>query len=128
MGAAFLYTVLSIYIPHGSIVPSAIVFLYTSSVLFVTLRTETSTYCNKLSYTNDHPNSIKQMLMASVVASFTLGYAVVSSGGNSLALNIGRNDEDEDENPDEVGHLSHYMFFYTVMMLGSMYLAMLATG
>lgn len=68
------------------------------------------------------------MLFASVVASFTLGYAVVSSGGSGLALNVGRNDEDEDEDPDEVGHLSHYMFFYFVMMLGSMYLAMLATG
>lgn len=37
--AGLVYTVISIYIPHGSIVPSSIVFLYTSCIMFVTLRT-----------------------------------------------------------------------------------------
>ncbi|EAN91400.1 hypothetical protein, conserved [Trypanosoma cruzi] len=126
--SALVFTVLSVWIPHGSIVPSGIVFLYSSGIMFVTLRTGTDEYCNRLAVPEGQTNSIKQMVIASIVSSFALGYSVVSSGGNGSALGIGRDEEGEDEDPDEIGHLSQYLFFYTTMMLGSMYLAMLATG
>ncbi|KEG11397.1 putative serine incorporator [Trypanosoma grayi] len=126
--SGLIYTVLSIWVPHGSLVPSSIVFLYTSSIMFVTLRTGTDSYCNRLAVPNGDTASIKQMLLASVVSSFALGYSVVSSGGNSSALGIGRDEDGEEEDPEESGHLGHYMFFYATMVLGAMYLAMLATG
>ncbi|RNF07685.1 putative serine incorporator [Trypanosoma rangeli] len=127
VGALF-FTVLSIWVPHGSIVPSGIVFLYTSCVMFATLRTGTDAQCNRLAVPEGQTGSVTQMILASVVSSFALGYSAVSSGGNSSALGIGRNEEGEEEDPDEIGHLSQYIFFYATMMLGSMYLAMLATG
>lgn len=134
-----LYTLLSIWAPHGSIVPSSIVFMYTSCIMFSTLRTQQNSSCHRSSSllgvtapSGDRfvvqPGSLKEIILNSIVASFTLAYAVVSSGGNSAALNIGVNDDGEDEDPDSVGHLSHYMFFYFIMMMGSMYLAMLSTG
>ncbi|RNF22885.1 putative serine incorporator [Trypanosoma conorhini] len=126
--SALVFTVLSIWLPHGSIVPSGIVFLYTSSVMFFTLRTGTDVHCNRIAVPEGEAGSLKQLLIASVVSSFALGYSVVSSGGNGSALGIGRTEDGEEEDPDEVGHLSQYMFFHTTMVLGAMYLAMLATG
>lgn len=128
MGALW-YTVLSIWLPHGSIVPSSIVFLYTSTVMFTTLRTQDNEHCNRMAGMVGEV-SVKQMLIGSVVPSFTLLYAVVSAGGNSSALTF-HDDDDEDveeEDPDESGHLSRYLYFHFIMILGSMYLAMLATG
>eukprot|EP00796_Vickermania_ingenoplastis_P004814 gene4814-3456_t len=125
---ALLYTVLSIWLPHGSIVPSSIVFIYTSTVMFTTLRTQQQPRCNRLSGSIGDV-SIKQMLLGSLVPSFTLLYAVVSAGGNATSLRFSAEDEDEDEeDPDESGHLSRYLYFHFIMILGSMYLAMLATG
>ncbi|CCW63503.1 unnamed protein product [Phytomonas sp. EM1] len=124
---ALVYTVLSIWVPHGSIVPSCLVFLYTSGVLFLTLRTIPSDYCNRYGSAASSGTSLKQMIFGSLVTSFTLAYTVISSSGSGRALNVGLDDQDEEEDPDRSGHLSHYMFFYFIMTLGSMYLAMLAT-
>lgn len=125
---ALVYTVLSIRLPHGSIVPSSIVFLYTCSILFTTMRTQDSEYCNRWS-SGAGTFSIKQMLLGILVPSFTLFYAVVSAGASGSSLTV-QDDEDEvqDDDPDTTGHLSHYLYFYFIMILGSMYLAMLATG
>lgn len=125
---ALLYTVLSIWLPHGSIVPSSIVFIYTSSVMFTTLRTQDDEYCNKMAGAVGEV-SLKQMLLGCLVPSFTLLYAVVSAGGNSSSLRFSTDEhEDVEEDPDEAGHLAQYMYFHFIMVLGSMYLAMLATG
>ncbi|CCW68348.1 unnamed protein product [Phytomonas sp. Hart1] len=121
------FTVLSIWVPHGSIVPSCLVFLYASGVVFLTLRTIPSTYCNRYGPSFSQGTSFKQVVFGSVVTSFTLAYTVISSSGSGRALNVGVDDNDDDEDPDRTGHLSHYMFFHFIMMLGSMYLAMLAT-
>ncbi|ORC88530.1 putative serine incorporator [Trypanosoma theileri] len=135
--SGLVYTVLSVWVPHGSVVPSGIVFLYTSSMMFVTLRTDTNPHCNRLAQTPGRPAPILQMILASVVSGAALGYSVVSAGGNRDALRLGRSHEDGDgsvsdhedeEDPDESGHLGRYMFLHATMMLGSMYLAMLATG
>ncbi|EPY30615.1 serine incorporator 3 [Strigomonas culicis] len=146
--AALLYTILSVWVPFGSVVPSAIVFLYTSSIICMTLRTSTDGRCNRLvqsqaasgawltteapsgtsSWMSYFTSGTGQLILGSLTAAFTLGYATVSSSGNSSALQIGRDDDGNEEDADRSGHLSHYMFFYFVMMLGSMYLAMLATN
>lgn len=126
---AFIYLVLSIYIPHGSIVPSSIVFLYTSCILFFTLRTTQDEHCNRLANRETSTSySLLQGLVTMVLTCFTLLYSVVAAGGSGAALNIGQDDDGDDEDADETGHLSHYMFFYTIMIFGSMYLAMLGSN
>lgn len=127
---ALVYTVLSIRLPYGSIVPSSIVFLYTCVVLFSTMRTQQNDYCNRLTSV---PGSFstKQMLLGCLVPSFTLFYAVVTAGANGSSLIMHDDDDgghEDDDDPDASGHLSHYLYFYFIMILGSMYLAMLASG
>lgn len=127
----FCFTILSIYVPHGSIVPSSIVFLYTSCIMFFTLRTSAAP-CNRLIGVGGDGGSttysVLQGIGTTVVTCFTLLYSVVTAGGSGAALNIGQNDDGDEEDADESGHLSHYMFFYTIMIFGSMYLAMLGTN
>ncbi|KAK7200968.1 Serine incorporator (Serinc) [Novymonas esmeraldas] len=126
---AFVYLILSIYVPHGSIVPSSIVFLYTSCILFFTLRTTGNEHCNRMATrSTSTAYSIFQTIATMVLTSFTLLYSVVAAGGSSAALNIGQDDDGDLEDADETGHLSHYMFFYTIMIFGSMYLAMLGSS
>ncbi|KPI83438.1 hypothetical protein ABL78_7524 [Leptomonas seymouri] len=126
---AFVYLILSVYVPHGSIVPSSIVFLYTSCILFFTLRSTQNEHCNRLV---NRPTSVTYSLLQGLVTMaltcFTLLYSVVAAGGSGSALNIGQSEEGDEEDADESGHLSHYMFFYGIMIFGSMYLAMLGSN
>ncbi|EPY32215.1 serine incorporator 2 [Angomonas deanei] len=140
--ATVVFTGLSIYIPHGSIVPSGIVFLYTISILYVTLQHSPMTQCVRSFHNNNNNNNNKifpdlssstfEFVVSTLLSPFALLYAVVSSSGNSAALNIGvhvnEDGETVDDDDDRTGHLSKFMFFYFVMILGSMYLAMLASG
>uniref|UniRef100_G0UBK3 Serine incorporator, putative n=1 Tax=Trypanosoma vivax (strain Y486) TaxID=1055687 RepID=G0UBK3_TRYVY len=123
--SALVYTVLSVWIPHGSVVPSGVVFLYSGFIMFTALRTDK--HCNTMSTDDGNTTSFKQMLLASIANCFTLGYSVVSAGGSGKAVGLLTGNEDGDEEPEYSGHISHYMFFYVIMILGSMYLAMLAT-
>lgn len=125
--SAVIFTGLSIWVPHGSLMPSSIVFLYSSGIMFITLRSGQNPHCNRLAAPDEDTLSIKQMIVMSFVSSLALGYSVVSAGGNGSLVSVKGDDEDEDD-PDKSGHLSQYMFFYTTMLLGSMYLAMLATN
>ncbi|KAG5500427.1 hypothetical protein JKF63_03520 [Porcisia hertigi] len=129
IAGAFVYYILSIYVPHGSIVPSSIVFLSTSGILFLTLRTNDNEHCNRLA---THPSStaysILQTIATMAFTCFTLLYSVVTAGASGSAFQIGRDDDGEEEDPEEAGHLSHYMFFYTIMIFGSMYMAMLGSS
>ncbi|KAG5474340.1 hypothetical protein LSCM1_03120 [Leishmania martiniquensis] len=126
---AFVYFILSIYVPHGSIVPSSIVFLYTSCILFFTLRTTDNEHCNRMATRQSSTAySIMQTIATMVFTCFTLLYSVVAAGSSGAALQIGQDDSGEVADPEESGHLSHYMFFYTIMIFGSMYLAMLGSS
>jgi hypothetical protein len=126
---AFVYFILSIYVPHGSIVPSSIVFLYTSCILFFTLSTSKNEHCNRMvNHGTSTTYATLKGIVTMVLTCFTLLYSVVAAGGSGAALNIGQNDDGDEEDADEVGHLSHYMFFYGIMIFGSMYLAMLGSN
>lgn len=121
---ALIFTVLSIWVPHGSIVPSGIVFLYGSWIMFSTLLSDRGQYCNRLATSSETGTSWTEALLGNAITIFAVVYAVVSAGGYASAMNVGQDDDGDDENPDDSGHLSHYMFFYFIMILGSMYMAM----
>lgn len=123
------YTLIAIWVPHGSIVPSGIVFAYTSAIVFTTLRLVNDEHCNAFASeaagTTDPP--IKTMLLTALFSSILLAYAAVSVGGGRQALTGATDVELAGEDPDEEGHLAGYCYFYLIMIMGSMYLSMMVT-
>ena len=142
--AAIGCTAVAVWVPHGSIVPSGLVFAYTAFLLLTALRLDPEPACNTMAESTKHGvGSIKMTLVSAVVSAIALAYTVVSSSGAdtaaSLTIEDGGAQHDDDDAGDQsglvgrrrfdtaVGHLPAYCFFYLVMMAGSMYLAMLAT-
>ena len=117
-----LSTVVAIWVPHGSIVPSGIVFAYCAILQFSNLRNTTDPYCNALSESH---SDLKSTILSAIFSGCVLAYSVVSTGGSHGSLSL---DDGPAEDADEVGHLSAYCFFHAIMMAGAMYLAMLATN
>ena len=124
--AGLTYTCVAIWVPHGSILPSGIVFLYTSILCFSALRSSTNAYCNKL-YEPEGKESILMIIVSAAFLASTLAYSAVATGGSGSSLSL-QADADEADNPDESGHLSHYCYFHFVMILASFYLSMIATN
>ena len=128
LAAAVVYTLIAVWVPHGSIVPSGIVFAYTSIIGFTTLKLVGDPHCNAFaSEDGSLEPSVKSMLITAVLSSVLLAYATVSIGGNRQSLTGITDEEMAEEDPDENGHLTGYCYFYLVMILGSMYLSMLVT-
>eukprot|EP00672_Neobodo_designis_P019453 CAMPEP_0174840324 /NCGR_PEP_ID=MMETSP1114-20130205/8616_1 /TAXON_ID=312471 /ORGANISM="Neobodo designis, Strain CCAP 1951/1" /LENGTH=450 /DNA_ID=CAMNT_0016074469 /DNA_START=37 /DNA_END=1389 /DNA_ORIENTATION=+ len=142
--AAIACTAVAVWVPHGSIVPSGLVFAYTAFLLLTALRLDPDPTCNTLAEsTRQGVGSIKMTLISALVSAVALAYTVVSSSGADTAASLTIDDapaNDDDDAGDRsglvsgrrrfdtaVGHLPAYCFFYLVMMAGAMYLAMLAT-
>lgn len=123
--AAVVYTMVAIWVPHGSIVPSGVVFAYTAAVAFSAIRNSTDGRCNTM---RSDGESWQMLLLSAVFSGGALAYSVISTGGSRSSLTLRSENELAEENPDEVGHLAGYCFFHAIMMAGSMYLAMLATN
>lgn len=122
----FLSTVVAVWVPHGSIVPSGIVFAYCAILQFSNLRSTPDPYCNAFT-TSD--SDLKSTVLAALFSGCLLAYSVVSAGGSRSSLSLdGGGGGEPIEDADESGHLSSYCFFHAIMMAGSMYLAMLATN
>lgn len=117
-------TMIAIWVPHGSIVPSGIVFAYCSAICFSALRTGDDPHCNLQHHTDETWGMI---VLGALFSGAALGYTVVSSSGDRSTMSLQAAHELDDEHPDDSGHLSDYCFFYIIMMMGSMYLAMLVT-
>jgi hypothetical protein len=125
-------TVIAIWVPHGSIVPSGIVFAYCSILQFANLRSDSSdVYCNAFADgTATTSSSLKSTVLAAIFSGSVLAYSVVSAGGSRSSLTLGDEDDHNNgrlEDADASGHLSEYCFFHLIMIAGSMYLAMLAS-
>lgn len=126
--AGVAYTVVAVWVPHGSIVPSSIVFAYTSTIVFLALRETQDPYCNS-EYTAPGQQSWRATLLGGLVSGLAIAYSVVSSGGASSRAALSTEDSDAPEDdPDASGHLASYCYFYVIMMAGSMYLAMVVTN
>jgi hypothetical protein len=119
-------TLIAVWVPHGSIVPTGIVFAYTATMEFVTLRGAQDAYCNTFPGAND-PTSIKSLLLSSCFSGMVLAYSVVSSGGSRTALSLEDEEDAVQQDADTDGHLAGYLYFHGIMMMGSMYMAMLVS-
>lgn len=119
-------TVIAIWVPHGSIVPSGIVFAYCAILQFANLRNDSSdVYCNAFAGT---ATSLKSTVLAAIFSGSVLAYSVISAGGSRSSLFLSSDgDYAPVDDADVSGHLSEYCFFHAIMMAGSMYLAMLAS-
>lgn len=126
---AVVYTTVAIWVPHGSIVPSGIVFAYTAVITFSALHVSPDARCNRL-YAPEQETSWRVMIATAIFSGCALAYSVVSSGGSSGRSRLSLRDADEiaAEDPDESGHLGHYCYFHGIMIMGSMYLAMMVTN
>ena len=124
--AAVVFTMVSVWVPHGSILPSGIVFAYCAVQELVALRATDDMYCNPtFAASAGGGSSTKSLLLTSCFSGLMLAYAVVSSGGSRTSLSLDESSAQED--PDRDGHLAGYFFFHLIMTAGSMYLAMLVT-
>lgn len=119
-------TLVAVWVPHGSIVPSGIVFAYCATMEFITLRGAQDAYCNTFPGAND-PTSVKALLLSSCFSGLVLAYSVVSSGGSRTALSLEDDADAVQDDADTDGHLAGYMYFHGIMMMGSMYMAMLVS-
>eukprot|EP00658_Telonema_sp_P-2_P017055 TRINITY_DN16602_c0_g1_i2.p1 TRINITY_DN16602_c0_g1~~TRINITY_DN16602_c0_g1_i2.p1 ORF type:complete len:355 (-),score=57.38 TRINITY_DN16602_c0_g1_i2:268-1332(-) len=122
--ASIGFSMLSVWVPHGSIVPSGIVFAYAAAITFSAMKTEQDPTCNRLAGSDD---TMKMMIVTSLLSSGLLAWSVISLGGSRQSLTLATEDELNAEDPDRTGHLAGYCYFYLILMLGSMYLSMMVT-
>jgi hypothetical protein len=118
--AAFVYSILSVAVEHGSLLPSAIVFLYTVWTSYSALTSGIpSGPCNP-----GNSSSTAQLVIATIVSCGSLVYAATNAGQSRDAFTLSSsrsNDEAEEA-------ASTFSFFHLMMALGSGYLAMLLTS
>ena len=125
--SAVVYTMFAIWVPHGSIVPSGIVFGYTSIIVFTALRLSQDQRCNTL-YSPPGEESWKMTLLGAIFSAGALAYSVISTGGSRTSVSLRTEEELNAEDPDETGHLANYCYFHGIMIMGAMYLAMIVTN
>lgn len=127
----------AIWVPHGSLLPTGIIFTYTSYLVVTALRTSPDTRCGGTGGGQFVPNtSWWQMLGTSVVTAGALAYTASSVGGSDDSWELNENENNNNNNANGghrhqqqqyLGHLPAYLYFYVIMILASMYLAMLGT-
>jgi hypothetical protein len=139
--SSLIYTAISIWVPHGSVVPSGIVFGYTSFVGLTALRSSTDARCNLLYHPLGSDNdglghAVGITLLSALLTAGALGYTVVSIGGGDCqeSMSLAGADEEQDRRDADNSilfgmsqSLRSYSYFHLIMLMGSMYLAMLAT-
>lgn len=121
----------AIWVPHGSLLPTSILFAYTTYLVISALRTSPDTRCGGTGGSNFVPSSSWwQMLLTSTVTAGALAYTASSVGGSDDSWDISAENEQQQQQqrrPKVLGHLPAYLYFYAIMVLASMYLAMLGT-
>ena len=123
---AFAYTAVSVWVPHGSILPSGIVFCYTSFLCTTALRLSENEHCNP--FADSGHQSMKLIVFSAFVTAAALAYTVVTCSDEESRNSISLPDSDgHDRRRGYTGHLPAYCYFYFVCLLGALYLAMLGT-
>jgi len=118
---AVLYTVLCLVVPHGSLLPSGVVFLYSVWLAYSGLSSGIAPgTCNTVDST-----STTQMIVGAVVSALSLAVAATNAGTSRDALTM---DADDGEATEEAVAANGFQFFHLMMMMGSCYLAMLLSS
>lgn len=116
--AGVFYFAASIAAPHGSLMPSATVFAYTTFTCFSALAMSPPGPCN-----THGTNGTTTLVISTIFSAISLVYMTVSAGESRSAFQISEVEETEEE-----AEASSFSFFHLQMMLGSCYLAMLLTN
>lgn len=118
--AGVVYTALSIYVEHGSILPSAVVLVYTVFNCYSALSSGIPAgECNTIG-----GNSTSQLVVGAAFACLSLVCAATGAGASKDAFEL----EATEETSPEEAEAGSYQFFHLMMMMGSCYLAMLLTS
>eukprot|EP00759_Apiculatamorpha_spiralis_P055221 PhF_6_TR7326/c0_g1_i1/m.10998 len=123
--AGLFTTAVSIYVPHGSLLPTSMIFLYNGVQCFSALQSGSlGPECNALYTPTQDTGLSKSMIFSALFTGITLMYTALSAGGSRRAFSMNM-----ERNPDDDDFSDHgYCFFHGVMMLASMYLAMVLTS
>lgn len=124
--AAVLYTFLSIMSPSGSILPSGIVFAYTTWTCYSALSTGVAFgACNTI----EQGNSTGQMVIAALITGVSLVYTATSAATSRDAFTLqSETDLIAADGGEEAHEASNFTFFHAMMLLASAYLAMLLSS
>jgi len=115
--AGLIYFPLSIFVSHGSVLPSAVVLAYTTYTMFSALQELPGGICNKIGN-----NGTEALVVGTVFSCAALVYATVNAATSRSAFQT-----EEKEETVEEAEAASFSFFHVQMMLGSAYLAMLLT-
>eukprot|EP00668_Euglena_longa_P029454 GGOE01036802.1.p1 GENE.GGOE01036802.1~~GGOE01036802.1.p1 ORF type:complete len:414 (+),score=126.02 GGOE01036802.1:30-1271(+) len=123
--AGLLYILVAIRLEHASILPATFVFLYSTFLCYSAIQSgSTSSECNLLWSGQPEKGLSGQVMLSSAVAIFTLMYSCLSSSASAGAFQLLPTEEDNEPSSGAAGHFS---LFHLVMVLGSMYMAMILT-
>jgi len=125
--AGILGTGLSIKLPHGSIFVSGAVLVYCLALVFSAIKDGDSNEhgCNKLASDTPSHGLSWSLILNSLFVGLSVAWAAASAGTSRGAFSL--EEDSADEGDDEIQG-RNYFFFHLVMMLGSMYMAMLLTN
>lgn len=113
--------VLSVWAPHGSLLPASLVFLYTTWLAYSGLSSgQVGGVCNTI-----QSSGTTQMIAGAIVSGLSLVVAATNAGTSKEAFELSSSDPNKTD--DEVKAES-YQFFHLMMTMGSCYLAMLLTS
>jgi serine incorporator 1/3 len=117
-----VYTLLCLRVPHGSLLPSSVVFAYTVWLAYSGLSGGIPAgVCNTV-----QSSSTTQMIIGAIVAALSLVIAATNAGQSREAFDLASG-SDEGLSEVEVAANS-FQFFHLMMMMGSCYVAMLLTS
>jgi hypothetical protein len=122
-------TAVAIWVPHGSILPSGMMFLYTACLVITALRVSTNEECGGKPSADIHNTKWWELLLSSLFTAGALTWSAVSVSGRDDAFDGegGHGGDAGGSDDGALGHLPSFLYFYAVMMLASMYLAMLGS-
>ncbi|KAJ9442763.1 putative serine incorporator [Diplonema papillatum] len=119
-----LYTGLSVRMPHGSIFVASLVFVYTTVICFSAIKNgDDDRSCNHLA-TDSTEGLSWTIVLSSLFVGVSVAWASVSAGSQRKAMSL----SDPEDNDEHAAQSRNYLFFHCVMVLGSMYMAMILTS
>eukprot|EP00761_Pharyngomonas_kirbyi_P012527 gb/GECH01012554.1/.p1 GENE.gb/GECH01012554.1/~~gb/GECH01012554.1/.p1 ORF type:complete len:423 (+),score=54.87 gb/GECH01012554.1/:1-1269(+) len=125
------YTIGSLRATHGSLLPSAIVFVYSCYLTFSAVSSEPNKEYNPFYSSETGTSNTVQLILGLGFASISLFYTAFSTGSSTSAFSLNRQNSFEEEDEEEAEHkqecYSHFIF-HLVNLLAAGYLAMIFTG